>query len=48
MTHEIFKRNNNNLIINMTITLKEALLGLNRTIKHIDDEEILIEKKGVI
>jgi len=45
--HPLFKRAGNDLRMNMRISLKEALLGWKRTIKHLDQREITIEISGI-
>jgi len=41
--HELFKRNGNDLYLEYTLPLTEALCGFGFTIKHLDDREILIK-----
>ena len=36
-SHSKFKRVGNNLYMDLQITLKESLLGFNKTIKHLDN-----------
>lgn len=40
--HKLFKRNGNNLIINLQISLPELLCGFKRVIKHLDGNDIII------
>merc|ERR1711861_4307 len=42
-----FKRRGNDLHTEMTITLKDALLGFTRTLHHLDGHEVIIENKGI-
>lgn len=46
--HEIFKRINNNLLIEKTISLGEALIGVNFNLKHLDNRIINISSKKII
>jgi len=46
--HKLFKRSGDNLIINKTITLNEALTGIAFTIKQLDGRELYIEGKDII
>jgi len=47
--HEIFKRNGNDLYMEATIPLVEALAGFAFTVKHLDDRTLLIKsEKGEI
>ncbi|PVV01813.1 hypothetical protein BB560_003755, partial [Smittium megazygosporum] len=45
--HPLFTRNNNDLHINVPITLTEALEGFNRYFKHLNGEIIKVERKVV-
>jgi len=36
--HSLFERNGNNLLVNVSITLEEALYGLTHTIKHLNGD----------
>ena len=38
--HNIFKRNNHNLIINLDISLMESLYGFRKNINHINGDTI--------
>ena len=42
MGHQLFKRDQNDLRMSLTISLKEAILGLERTIKHLDGHSVEI------
>lgn len=46
--HQTFRRERNDLHATIHITLKEALLGFEREIKHLDDRVIKVKKDGVI
>jgi DnaJ family protein A protein 2 len=48
--HDLFKRNGNDLYMEVTIPLVEALAGFTFTIKHLDDRVLLVksEKGDVI
>ena len=46
--HPIFSRKHSDLIIKIEITLKEALVGFEKSIKHLDHTEIKINCKSVI
>ena len=37
--HNVFKRVQNNLYMNLDITLKEALFGYEKTVRHLDGHE---------
>ena len=48
-SHNTFRRVQNNLYMNVDISLKEALLGYEKTFKHLDDHEFtLTSKKGKV
>ncbi|KAL4472915.1 hypothetical protein ABPG72_007792 [Tetrahymena utriculariae] len=47
LPHSIFVRRGNNLHISIQITLKEALLGFKKKIKHLDGHYVKISKIGV-
>jgi DnaJ-class molecular chaperone len=42
LEHDVFQREGDDLIVDVNITLKEALFGFNRTIKHLNGTEITI------
>lgn len=46
--HQIFKRNNDNLIITKNILLSEALCGFEFIISHLDGRQILIKNDEII
>jgi DnaJ-class molecular chaperone len=41
--HRLFKRQGSDLHVDVPITLKEALLGFNRTLKNVDGSDVVIE-----
>ena len=43
----MFTRSGNDLKMEMTITLKEALLGFTKTITHMDDHTVEIKRKKI-
>ena len=43
--HKLFKRRGKNLHMDLEITLKEALLGFDKKITHMDGHEVTIAKK---
>ena len=45
--HPTFVRNDNNLLMDMTISLLESLVGFRKVIKHVDGHEVVIEKYDV-
>lgn len=46
--HAVFSRNGtNDLSMEMTLTLRQALLGFERTIRHLDGHSVLIRNEGV-
>ena len=45
---KIFKRNDNDLIIELEIKLYQSLIGFNKIIRHLDDKEIYINHKDII
>jgi DnaJ-class molecular chaperone len=42
--HPTLKRDGNNLKINLDISLKDAILGFERKIPHLDGHNVLIEE----
>jgi DnaJ family protein B protein 4 len=46
--HQIFTRDGNNLLINKTITLKEALVGTNFSIDTLDNRTIFVDTTDVV
>ncbi|KAJ3174677.1 DnaJ- protein scj1 [Irineochytrium annulatum] len=47
LPHETFTRAGDNLTVKRTISLKDALLGFEFKLKHLDGEDVTIERKGV-
>merc|ERR1719271_1198266 len=45
--HKVFTRRGHDLTAKMTIPLRQALLGFERTIKHLDGHEVKIRRDGV-
>ncbi|CAK9152921.1 unnamed protein product, partial [Ilex paraguariensis] len=45
--HDRFKREGNDLHATITITLVQALVGFEKTIKHLDDHLVDISSKGI-
>ena len=48
LPHPTFKRERNDLHTVMQVTLKEALLGFEKEIKHLDDHIVTVKKDGVV
>jgi DnaJ family protein B protein 11 len=46
--HPIFRRNGSDLHMNVTISLREALLGFIREVKHIDGSRLVVDSKAMI
>ncbi|KAL3517387.1 hypothetical protein ACH5RR_019976 [Cinchona calisaya] len=46
-SHDLFRREGNDLHTTVTITLVQALVGFEKTIKHLDDHLVDISTKGV-
>jgi DnaJ-class molecular chaperone len=44
--HEIFKCDNNNLLVNIELELYQALFGFDKIIKHLDNRELHISYSG--
>jgi len=44
MDHAVFERKGNDLKIRQKITLKEALLGFTREIKHLDGHFVFVDR----
>ena len=40
--HNLFKRQKNDLLVNLDISLKDAILGFDRKIKHLDGHEVQV------
>merc|ERR1719181_2097059 len=45
--HKVFTRRGNDLTMKMSIPLRQALLGFEKTIKHLDGHELKIRRDGV-
>lgn len=45
--HPRFRRDNDDLHFEQHITLKEALLGFRKTVKHLDGRDVVLTHKGV-
>jgi len=45
--HATFERKENDLHMTLTITLKEALLGFSKTLKHLDEHDVEIESDKI-
>jgi DnaJ-related protein SCJ1 len=45
--HPVFERNGNNLYTKQTISLIEALTGFKKTITHLDQQAVPLERTGV-
>ena len=45
--HNTFTRQDDNLLMDMQITLLESLTGFRKTIQHVDGHEVVIEKQDV-
>ena len=39
--HSVFRREGNNLHVEIEISLKEALLGFSKILDHLDDHEVI-------
>ena len=48
LPHPVFTRKGDDLFIKKTITLKEALLGFEFKLKHLDDRSISIKRDNVV
>ncbi|CAJ1009179.1 putative DnaJ domain/DnaJ C terminal domain/DnaJ central domain containing protein [Leishmania naiffi] len=46
--HPLFRRSGNDLYANVSITLKEALLGFEKTLAHLDGHEVELHWDGVM
>ena len=46
--HRLFRREGNDLHMEQTITLKDALLGFTRTFTHLDGRKVTIDQSSVI
>ena len=47
LPHSLFTREGDNLRMKMSITLKEALLGWRKTVKHLDQHIVEVGKSGI-
>ncbi len=47
LSHSQFLRSGNDLYMNFTISMVDALLGFSKTFEHLDGAQINIERKGV-
>ena len=47
MPHPLFKRDKNDLYIKVELSLKEALLGFKKKIKHLDGHFVKLERERV-
>ena len=45
--HATFRRDGDDLHHDLHITLREALLGYTKTVRHLDGREVVIDVKGV-
>ncbi len=45
--HSAFGRQGNDLLLELKVSLKEALLGFRREVRHLDGHAVMIEKSGV-
>ena len=45
--HELFTRKGDDLYMTQQITLKDALLGWNHTITHLDNHSVYFDKEGI-
>ncbi|TPX45534.1 hypothetical protein SeLEV6574_g03813 [Synchytrium endobioticum] len=48
LPHSVFTRQGSNLRMKEILSLKEALLGFERNLTHLDGKQITIERKGVV
>lgn len=44
--HDLFKRENNDLILNQTISITQALCGFDLLIKHLDDRDLHVKQEA--
>lgn len=45
--HKTFKRRGNDLTMKMNLSLRQALLGFEKTIRHLDGHEVKIRREGI-
>ena len=48
LDHDVFERKGNDLKTRIHINLKEALVGFEKTLTHLDGHEVVIDRKGKI
>lgn len=47
LPHDRFERDGDNLKTTVKLSLKEALLGFNKSIKHLDGHNVRLNKLGI-
>ena len=48
LPHPVFERSGNDLKTTVKISLKQALLGFRKTLTHLDNREIVLDRTGKI